>query len=89
MEHINQPIENMEIAPNENVRVIASLDDRYFIKSDDGKIYYLDQALAHYEEVSEDMVASAKLKHGYKPIADGALFKFNEREAVLNKSREE
>jgi len=84
MEHINQPIENMEIAPNENVRVIASLDDRYFIKSETGKFYYLDQTLTHYEEVSEDMIASAILKHGYKPIVEGALFKFGERETVLN-----
>jgi hypothetical protein len=88
MNQFEKSMENMEIAPNENVRVIASLEDRYFIKSESGKIYYLDQTLAHYEEVSEDMVASAILKHGYKPIVEGALFKFSEREAVLNKPDE-
>ena len=88
MEHIDQPTEKMEIAPNENVRVIASLEDRYFIKSDDGKVYYLDQALTHYEEVSEDMVASAILKHGYEPIANGESFKFGQRESILHKIEE-
>lgn len=88
MNNFEQPVQKQELAPEEKVRVVASLGDRYFIRSEAGKFYYLDPTLAHCEEVSEDAVASAMVKHGYKPIADGAMFEFGNREATLRPQEE-
>jgi hypothetical protein len=81
-------ISGQKPAPEEKVRVVASLSDRYFIRSDAGKFYYLDQTLARCEEVPEDAVASAMVKHGYELVAAGVVFEFGNREMALRPQEE-
>ena len=78
---------NFELEPNTKVTVVAFLDDiggkRYFLKTDGGQYIFLQQDLEKYEEVSEVEVASAILKHGYKPQVGGEVFEFGKRREVL------
>lgn len=83
MSNFEQPTGKFELGPDEKVSVVAFLDDpggkRYFLKSETGKYFYLDQNLTHCEEVDESAVASAIIKHGYRPKADGSTFSFEDR----------
>jgi hypothetical protein len=93
MNNFEKPIEKFELEPNEKVSVVALLDDpggaRYFLKSESGKYFYLDQSLTHCEEVDEAGVASAIIKHGYKPVAEGETFVFKDRLEMLKSKKDE
>jgi len=89
MNKFEQQFNNSELQPNAQVQVVAYLDDisgkRYFLKTSQRKYFLLNEDLEQYEEVPEVAVASAILKHGYKPLSDGQLFEFSKRKEVLNK----
>ena len=74
---------NFEFQPEANVQVVASLEGRYFLKTDRGQYLFLNQDLEQYEEVPEETVASAIIKHGYKPIANSQIFEFGQRKEIL------
>jgi len=79
--------QNLELKPDTKVRVVAILEDiggaRYFLKTDQGQYFFLNQDKDHYEWVSEETVASAIIKYGYKPVAGGKFFEFGQRKEVL------
>jgi hypothetical protein len=76
--------ENLE---SENVKVVAILNDlsgnKYFLQSESGKYIWLDSSLDDYKEVDENTVASAVVKHGYKPVEDSESFIFSDRKNHL------
>jgi heterodisulfide reductase subunit A-like polyferredoxin len=76
---------NFELSPDTLVQIVASLEDKYFLKTDKGQYFFLDSNLAQYEKVTEEAVASAIIKHGYKPIDQTKRFKFGEIKNILNK----
>ena len=90
MSNFEQPTKKFELGPDEKVSVVAFLDDpggkRYFLKSETGKYFYLDQSLTHCEEVDETAVASSIIKHGYRPKADEPSFSFGDRFECLKQS---
>jgi hypothetical protein len=87
MSILEKQLNKFEPTPDLKIQVMAVLDDiggkRYFVKTEAGKYLYLAQGLEHCEEVDESAVASAIIKHGYKPVADGQVFEFGQRMEVL------
>lgn len=84
---IEKQLNISEILPETRVKVVAFLDDirgkHYFLKTEAGKYFYLDQDLEKFNEVNEDAVMSAITKHGYKPLSSGQFFEFRQRIEVL------
>ncbi len=92
MADLENPTKSTELLPETKVSVVASLDDlggaHYYLKSESGRYFLLNQDLNGYEEANEDAVASAILKHGYIPNRDQAAFEFGNRFKILKKSLE-
>ncbi len=76
-----------ELTPDMEVRIVAFLDDlggkRYFMKTKTGQCVYLDQSLDNWEVVDDSAVASAVIKHGYKPMDSEFYFAFGQRKEIL------
>ena len=53
-----QQFNKFELEPNTNVCVVASLESRYFLKTEQGQYLFLNQDLEQYEEVSEVTIVS-------------------------------
>ena len=87
MNKFEQQFHNFEIQPSTQVQVVAFLGDtggtRYFLKTEQGQYFFLNQNLEEYEEVSEEAMASAIIKHGYKAISSGQNFEFGQRKEIL------
>ena len=90
MNKFEQQFHNFEIQPSIQVQVVAFLRDiggtRYFLKTEQGQYIFLNQNLEEYEEVSEEAVASAIIKHGYKPLVDSQTFEFGQKKEILKES---
>lgn len=87
MIELEQQFHNFKLQPDARVQVVASLEDiggaRYFLKAEQGQYLFLNRDLGQYEEVPEAAVASAIIKHGYKPVASGQTFEFGKRKEFL------
>lgn len=83
MNKFEQQPHNFELLPEIKVRVVASLEGRHFLKTDQGQYLLLSPDLEQYEEVPEEAVASAILKHGYQPVAGSQVFEFGQRKEIL------
>ncbi len=90
MNKFEQQFHNSEFQPNTQVQIVASLEDvggtRYFFKTDKGQYLFLNQDLEQYEEVPEIAIASAIIKHGYKPISSEQIFEFGKIKEFLEKN---
>lgn len=75
--------QNFELQPNTKMQVVAVLENKYFLKTEQGQYFFLNLEKEQAEGVSEAAVASAILKHGYKPKATGQVFEFGQRKEVL------
>jgi hypothetical protein len=72
-----------EIDPTTKVKIVAGLENKYFLKTNNKEYIFLDLDSDYYEIVSEETVASAILNHGYKPLLDERIFEFKERRDFL------
>ncbi|MEI6843145.1 MAG: hypothetical protein WCK48_01360 [bacterium] len=74
---------------NQKVKVFAVLKDlggsKYFLQTENGSFLWVDNDLNTCQDVDEATVYAAVVKHDYRIVEDQQLFRFGERDEILNK----
>jgi hypothetical protein len=67
-------IQRPEAALTQPIFKVASLEDKYFLKTQNSEYFYFNSTSKQMRQIPESAVASGILNHGYKPCGEGEFF---------------